>query len=280
MDDTVGAGVTPAPTEIVARWRATLAYDGTNYYGFQRQAAGIATIQAAVEDAAAAVTKQAVTVTGAGRTDTGVHATGQVIAFDVAWKHSTDDLLNAINAVLPDDIALQDLARLGEVVPGERGFHPRFDAVSRVYRYTVYPAAQRNPLLRRRAWHVRAALDVAQMQKAAHLLPGTHDFGAFGLLPRGESTTRTVMRSEWASDDHLLVYCIEANAFLQHMVRRIVGMLAAVGRGAMTVDEFEAIFMSGQIAPGIALAPSQGLVLEQVKYPGEGNETVVRRPPV
>lgn len=259
---------------MTARYRATLAYDGANYSGFQRQAAGIATIQGAVETAVAAVTGQAVTVTGAGRTDTGVHAVGQVIAFDVDWKHSAEALLNAINAVLPDDIALQAIAALGEVLPGERGFHPRFDAVARVYRYTVYPAPKRDPLLRQRAWHVRAALDVAQMQTAALLLVGEHDFGAFGqppqVTPDGASTVRTVLRSEWTENAPLLVYRVEANAFLQHMVRRIVGMLVAVGRGEMPLSAFEAIFGSCQIPAGVPLAPPQGLVLEQVRYPGDG----------
>jgi tRNA pseudouridine38-40 synthase len=244
------------------RYRALLAYDGTGYNGFQRQAAGIPTIQGTVEDAIAAITGQQVTVIGAGRTDTGVHASGQVIAFDVAWKHSTDRLLNAINAVLPDDVALQTLAESGE-------FHPRFDAVSRLYNYTVYPAAQRDPLLRHHVWHVRTALDLGVMQQGAALLIGEHDFGAFGKPPQGESTTRVVLRSEWThEDERLLVYRIEANAFLQHMVRRIVGMLVGVGRGVLTVEEFTAVFQSAKIMPGIALAPPQGLVLEQVKYPG------------
>lgn len=256
------------------RYRARLAYDGTDYDGFQRQSSGILTVQAAVEEAIAHVTAQAVAVVGAGRTDSGVHAAGQVIAFDVAWKHSSDALLKAINAVLPDDIALQDLAMLGEVVPNERGFHPRFDAVSRIYKYTVYPAAQRNPLLRQRVWHVRASLDVKALRQSAALLLGEHDFGAFGKPPQGDNTVRTVMRSEWSGEsspyeDILLVYRIEANAFLQHMVRRIVGMLVTVGRGAMTVSEFEAIFQSGKIVPKASLAPPQGLLLEQVKYPGD-----------
>ena len=258
----------PLHTTVI-RYRATLAYDGTRYDGFQRQADGIPTIQAAVEEAIAQVTGQSVIVIGAGRTDAGVHAAGQVIAFDVAWKHSSDALLNAINAVLPDDIALQDLAMVGDIVPGERGFHPRFDAVSRVYKYTVYPAAQRNPLLSSRVWHVRATLAIAPMQQAAMLLIGAHDFGAFGKPPQGENTIREVMRSEWTSEGALLIYSIEANAFLQHMVRRIVGMLVTVGRGAMTVSEFEAIFRSGKIAAKVPLAPPQGLVLEQVKYPSD-----------
>ncbi len=252
------------------RYRATLAYDGTNYCGFQRQAAGIPTIQGEVEEALAAVTGQTVTVIGAGRTDTGVHAAGQVIAFEVVWKHSADALLNAINAVLPDDIALQDVVALGE-----RAFHPRFDAVSRLYRYTIYVSVQRDPLLRQRAWQVYRPLALDAMRQAASLLPGVHDFGAFGQPPQGENTVhartsvREVLRSEWTTEDRLLIYRIEANAFLQHMVRRVVGMLVTVGRGAMTPDEFEAIFRSGQIAPGATLAPPQGLVLERVKYPGE-----------
>ena len=274
IDDGVGAQRAAPLQSTTVRYRATLAYDGTRYDGFQRQVSGIPTIQAAVEEAIAQVTAQAVTVIGAGRTDTGVHAAGQVIAFDVAWKHSSDALLQAINAVLPDDIALQNLAKVqqaasGEIVPGERGFHPRFDAVSRVYKYTVYPAAQRNPLLRNSVWHVRASLDGEALQQAAALLFGEHDFGAFGKPPQGENTVRKVMRSEWASDGNLLIYHIEANAFLQHMVRRIVGMLVTVGRGAMTVSEFEAIFQRGEIVAKAPLAPPQGLVLEQVKYPSE-----------
>src|SRR5262245_56052776 len=115
---------------MVIRYRATLAYDGTAYLGFQRQAGNAPTIQAAVETAITAVTGQQVTVIGAGRTDTGVHALGQVIAFDVDWSHSPEELMRALNALLPEDIALQSITR-------QPGFHPRFDATSRVYRYYI-----------------------------------------------------------------------------------------------------------------------------------------------
>ena len=266
--DAVGAHGCAPLQNAIARYRATLAYDGTGYYGFQRQAKGIRTVQSAVEEAIAAVTGQMVTVTGAGRTDTGVHATGQVIAFDVGWKHSADTLLSAINAVLPDDIAFQDLAMLGEAMPGQRGFHPRFDAVSRLYNYTVYAAPMRDPLLRKRVWHVSAPLDFEALQAAAELLVGTHDFAAFGKPPRGENSVRTVMRSAWTQEDRLLVYRVQANAFLQHMVRRIVALLVAVGRDSMTVRDFEAVFHSGKLASGTPLAPACGLVLEKVEYPG------------
>jgi tRNA pseudouridine38-40 synthase len=249
---------------MTARYRATVAYDGSAYNGFQRQAGATPTIQAALETAIAAVTGSSVTVIGAGRTDTGVHATGQVIAFDVAWKHDDDDLLRAINATLPDDIALQGLSQ-------QAGFHPRFDAVSRVYRYSVVQAAQRQPLLRRRAWHIRDPLDEEPMAWAAMMLLGEHDFATFGQPPTGEVTIRLVMESAWTRRQRPYgwdwTYTVEANAFLQHMVRRIVGTLVDVGRGMMSVSQFEAAFKSADLAQAGTLAPPQGLVLEAVKYP-------------
>src|SRR3954451_16689750 len=134
------------------RYRATLAYDGTAYQGFQRQASGIPSIQAAVEEAIAYVSGQQVMVSGAGRTDTGVHASGQVIAFDVEWAHKDQDLLRALNARLPQDIALQDICQ-------QPGFHPRYDALSRLYRYRVLVAVQLQPLLRERVWQLRRSVD-------------------------------------------------------------------------------------------------------------------------
>ena len=253
----------------MTRYRATLAYDGTNYSGFQRQRKGLRSIQGAVETAITAATGQTVTVIGAGRTDKGVHASGQVIAFGVIWKHSAEALMSAINAVLPDDIALQEIAVLAEAAVDAWDFHPRFTAQARVYKYTVYAAPQRNPLLRSQAWHVRAPLDLGGMQQAADLLLGEHDFAALGQATAGEVTIRRVLRSEWTREGQLLIYRVEASGFLKHMVRRIVGLLVAVGRGALTVAEFEAILLSREIPGGIALAPPQGLVLEQVKYPGE-----------
>jgi tRNA pseudouridine38-40 synthase len=247
----------------MTRYRAALAYDGTAYQGFQRQAGSTPTIQLALEQALERVTGQAVTVNGAGRTDSGVHATGQVIAFDVDWRHSDADLLRALNAVLPGDIALQDIAP-------QPGFHPRFDAVARLYTYDVLNAPQRQPLLRFRAWHVWAALDVDVMAAAAALLLGEHDFATFGQPPQGTNTVRAVLRSEWAaqpvSGGTRLTYTIEANAFLQHMVRRVVGMLVEVGRGALTLAQFEAAFRAADLAQAGPLAPPQGLVLAAVRY--------------
>ncbi len=251
----------------MSRFRATLAYDGTAYIGFQRQT-NPRTIQGTLERAIQRVTKQAVTVIGAGRTDTGVHAIGQVITFGVVWKHSDDILLKAINAALPNDIALQNLTRL----TGDAStFNPRFDAVKRLYRYTLYESRQRQPLLTRFAWQVYPSLNDGAMRQASALLIGTHDFGAFGKPPKGgDNTVRTVYRSEWIPQPETFgvrwEYVVEANGFLQHMVRRIVGMVVDVGRGWTTVEQFETAFRNAKIDHAVTVAPPQGLVLEHVTY--------------
>ncbi len=251
---------------MATRYRATLAYDGTAYQGFQRQAGGIPTIQGAVESAVAAATGQAVTVIAAGRTDAGVHATGQVIAFDVDWRRGDAALLRAVNAHLPDDIALQDIRR-------QPGFHPRFDALARCYAYRVIVAEQRQPLERQRAWWMRQPLDGERLAAGAARLIGRHDFGAFGQPPQGESTVREVYLSVWdcrpAPHGVEWTYRIEANAFLQHMARRIVWLLAQLGRGALSLAEFEAIFRQAQLAQVKGIAPAHGLTLEMVRYPAD-----------
>lgn len=251
---------------MVVRYRATLAYDGSAYAGFQRQAEGRRTIQGEVERAIAQVTGQQVTVIGAGRTDTGVHAEGQVIAFDVAWQRDDETLLKALNATLPDDIALQDIRQ-------HEGFHPRFDAVARIYRYTLVQTSQRQPLMRHRGWHIYGELDVGAVRQASSLLMGRHDFAAFGHAPQGDNTVREVLRSEWKTEETqtgvLHVYHVEANAFLQHMVRRIVGVLVEVGRGRLSLDAFREALTSGVMVNGVTLAPPQGLVLESVRYPSD-----------
>lgn len=247
------------------RYRGTLSYDGTAYQGFQRQADGTPTIQGEVERAAAEVIGQPVTVLGAGRTDTGVHASGQVIAFDAAWHHETEKLLTAINVHLPEDIALSHL----EVAP-KPDFHPRFDATSRTYRYTVLNTPVRDALMVRRVWHIHGDLDGDAMQAAGALLIGTHDFGGFGRPPEGEKTVRTVLRSEWIRQPYqtgwLWTYTIEANAFLKHMVRRVVGVLVSVGRRMRSVEYVAGVLRDAMMPTGMTVAPPQGLTLVNVRY--------------
>lgn len=255
------------------RYRAVIAYDGANYQGFQRQAIGVPSVQATVEQALAAVIGQPVRTLGAARTDTGVHAAGQVIAFDLAdgqWRHDEQTLLRALNAELPDDVAVQRLER------APAGFHPRFDATSRTYCYRVYQAEQRHPLYARTAWYIYGSLDVPAMNETAATVLGEHDFATFGAPTQGESTRRRVFRSEWTAkavgeSARLLSYRIEANGFLQRMVRALVGEMVDIGLGKRTLAEFTGAFQAADRSRARAMAPPHGLTLIEVSF---GTENV------
>lgn len=256
----------------MTRYRATLAYDGAAYQGFQRQAAGTPTIQACLEQALAVLAEgKTVRVIGAGRTDTGVHASGQVIAFDLDWHHGVQALRSALNANLPPDVAIVAVQETHD------GFHPRYDAVSRTYAYRITVAAVRDPLRRLRAWHQPGPLVVDAMQHAAHTLLGTHDFSAFGTPPKGDNSVRTVYSAHWDVAEGGLRFTIQADAFLYRMVRRIVGTLVLVGQGRMTVEEFRQILASRDPARAAAPAPPQGLVLVAVHYEDDDPESRLER---
>ncbi len=241
------------------RLAALVEYDGTAYAGFQLQKTG-RTIQGELEGALVAVTGQKVRVTAAGRTDAGVHALGQVVHLEVEWAHSPGDLQRAWNASLPEDIAVLAVAR---VAPG---FHARFGARSRVYRYRVYDGPVRRPLLSRYAWHVRRPIDGERMDEAAKLLVGRHDLAAFGRAPQGENTVRTVLAAGCQSDGEMVSIEIEADAFLQHMVRRVAATLVAVGQGRLSVQEFSDIVRARDPRRAAGLAPPHGLCLVAVRY--------------
>jgi tRNA pseudouridine38-40 synthase len=173
-----------------------------------------------------------------------------------------------MNAVLPADVAVQ---KLKEAAPG---FHPRYDARSRRYRYTLYNAPLRCPLSRRYSLHVSAPLDLAAMNEAARSLVGEHDFAAFGRPPQGEITVRRVLAAGWggalpfgcAQDGPWLTFDIEANAFLYRMVRSIVGTLLQVGRGEMSVEQFVEVLASRERSRAGQTAPPHGLCLMEVTY--------------
>jgi tRNA pseudouridine38-40 synthase len=241
------------------RVRTVVAYDGTAYSGFQRQI-NAPTVQATLEAALAQVTQETITILAAGRTDAGVHAVGQVVALDTAWRHGVDALQRALNAVLPADIAV----RAVEVVSPD--FHPRYDARSRRYQYTLYNAPVRCPMARRHSLHVKKPLDVEAMQRAARSLVGEHDFAAFGQPPQGRVTVRRVMMADWGGASPWLTFDIEANAFLYRMVRSILGTLLQVGRGEMNVEDFRAVLASRDRSQAGPTAPPHGLCLIEVKY--------------
>jgi tRNA pseudouridine38-40 synthase len=256
---------------------ARVAYDGTDYFGFQVQS-GAPTIQGLLERSLGTFTTLHGRISAAGRTDRGVHARGQVIGLSLDWRHSLEALQRAWNAHLPPEIAIDGILEAPE------GFHPRFSANSRIYRYTVMQRVgtdwdARSPLARRYAAVQSRMLDLAAMQQAASLLLGEHDFATFGTPTVGESTTRTVLQAIWQqaepplppiagqNEDLALVFTIEANAFLKHMVRKLVGSMIKVGRGAWSVEQFASALAVADGSQSAPPAPPNGLVFEAATYP-------------
>ena len=248
------------------RYQVILAYDGTQYLGYQRQeneanSGGYRTIQGVVEAALRRIGWLGGAILAAGRTDTGVHASGQVIAFDLEWKHTPDDLVAALNANLPIDVAAQS-ARLKKP-----DFHPRYDAIARRYCYRVFCQPVRNPMRERYCWRVWPPVELDRLHSTAAKLVGTHDFVAFGKPPRPEGTTiRTVFQAGWRIDDEDFEFGIQADAFLYRMVRRLVYAQILIGQNKWSP---ELMFprpenMERRLIQG--LAPPQGLVLAEVTY--------------
>ncbi|MCP4361035.1 MAG: tRNA pseudouridine(38-40) synthase TruA [Chloroflexi bacterium] len=243
------------------QYAALVEYDGTAYYGFQRQRREQPTIQSEIEQALYKIRQKPGAITGAGRTDSGVHALGQVISFSIDdWPHGATALQRALNANLPVDIVIYQLK------PVSSSFHPRFDARRRAYVYKIYPAAVRSPTRRLNSWHVRKRLDVNNMKQAARQLVGIHDFATFGQPPQGNKTVREVYTARWQQQGEYLEFYIEANAFLYRMVRSIVGSMKLVGDGTWTVDEFAAALQAKDRSFAGKTAPPQGLYLVSVTY--------------
>ena len=241
------------------RVKATVAYDGTDFVGLQRQAMG-RTVQGVLEDALEEIFGTRVRVLAAGRTDAGVHAEGQVIAFDTEWRHKLSDLQRALNAGLPQDCVVRELDRT------EDAFHPRYDASSRRYRYTIYQAPVRSPLLRRTSLHCKAPLDLDAMREATAGIIGEHDFAAFGRPTTGDVTVRRIIGADWMSTPPWLFFEIEANAFLFRMVRSIVGTLLQVGQGKISPERVLEILASRDRSQAGKTAPAHGLCLVEVSY--------------
>lgn len=247
-------------------FRAVIAYDGTAYYGFQRQREGQPTIQSELERVLQLIVREPVAVAGAGRTDRGVHALGQVISFTIFWQHDDNALWRAVNANLPKDIAVLQLEAWFPTCGWEPTFHPRYDARRRAYEYKIVNTAVRNPLERNRSWHVKQLLDVELMNEAAALLVGTHDFATFGQPPKGTNTVREVFAAQWVRQQEWLTFWIQANAFLQRMVRSLVGSLKMVGAGDWTITDFVAAFKACDRSRSAMVAPPHGLYLVSVEY--------------
>jgi tRNA pseudouridine38-40 synthase len=249
----------------MARYQIILAYDGTGFFGSQRQASS-RTAQSELEKALRKLGWRGQTVYLAGRTDTGTHASGQVAAFDLDWSHGLEKLQDALNAHLPRDMAVR------EVKVALDNFHPRFDASSRRYRYRLFCANVRDPLRERYAWRVWPA--VADLKPLADIWLGRHDFDAFGTPPRsGGSTVRTVMSARWQEKNDEWIFEIQADAFLFRMVRRLVYAQVAVGQARLSaslltkaLDDRSDIRQEAQTQIPASLAPACGLTLVEVCY--------------
>jgi tRNA pseudouridine38-40 synthase len=242
-------------------YKLTIEYDGTGYHGWQRQK-NDPTVQAEIEKALHKITGQSVTVAGSGRTDAGVHALGQVASFTCQTKLNGNDFMNALNALLPDTIVVK------ECRPVDEKFHARFSAKGKTYRYRILNRRLPSALDRHYAWHISRHLEHCAIRAAIRHIIGTHDFSAFqgSGSPRAHAV-RTILRAELLEEDSgLLVLEIEADGFLRHMVRNIVGTLVEVGLGKIQADEFKAILLSRDRSRAGPTAPPQGLFLVSVTY--------------
>lgn len=268
----------------MVRLRLTLAYDGAAFAGSQIQP-GQRTVQGVVEDAMATLNDAPVRMVFAGRTDTGVHALGQVAHGDVARERDTTQWRQALNGMLPPDVRVTNVG----IVPD--GFHARFDARWRQYRYMIWNGEVQPPLLRGTMWHRRTPLDVGAMSEAAKVLIGTHDFASFagagkGLPEHDASTTRIVRSAEWTAERSpdavaglALVFTVEANGFLPHMVRNLVGSLIVVGIGDAPPTWIAELLRDRDRRRAAPTAPPHGLILWRVVYDDgdRGTESVPAR---
>jgi tRNA pseudouridine38-40 synthase len=243
--------------------KLTIQYDGTNYVGWQRQAAGTS-IQGLLEDALAPIEGAPVTVHGAGRTDAGVHALAQVASVTLSASLDATTLARALNATLPEDV------RIVRADEAAAGFHARFSATGKTYEYRIVAGPFVSPFVFRYAWHVPQSLDLDAMRGAAEPLVGRHDFAAFQAAGSTvHSTEREITSIEWEEGrgaDHPLVVRITGDGFLRHMARAMVGTLVEVGcRRWARRRPFEALESGSRAAAG-PTAPPRGLFLARVLY--------------
>lgn len=248
------------------RYLITIEYDGGPYVGWQRQESG-PSVQQCLEEAATAVTggREAITIYGAGRTDAGVHATGQAAHLDLPKPIDDIKLPLALNAYLPPSIRVLKARQVAD------DFHARFDAIGRAYEYKIYTRRISSPLMAGLAWQVAAKLDVAAMQEAAERLIGTHDFTSFRATHcQSLSPIRTLDRLRFIEkDDGHISLIAEARSFLHHQIRNITGTLVQVGKGKWTADDVTAALEAKSRAAAGQNAPAEGLYLTRVEYPDD-----------
>jgi len=241
--------------------KLTIAYDGTGFVGWQRQASG-ESIQGLLEDALSKIDDRTVTVHGAGRTDACVHATGQVASARVACAHDEATLMRALNAALPPAVRVFDVAVMSD------DFHARFSATGKVYEYRIWNGPAVPPVLRLYSWHVPQPLDVRSMQQAAAALPGEHDFAAFqGSGSATHTSVRRLRSAIWRRGaDGSLVFEVAGEGFLRHMVRSLAGTLVEIGQRRRDPRDVARLLADPDRSRAGRTAPPEGLFLVQVEY--------------
>jgi len=250
---------------VVSTFKLTLAYEGTDFIGWQRQATG-RSVQASVEEALSRLEGGSVTVIGAGRTDAGVHALGQVASVTVTHLIDAGALRRALNAILAPDVRVVAI----EAAPPD--FNARYAARGKTYRYRIVCGDFISPFDRRFAWHVPHAMDEVRMAAAAERFEGRHDFAAFQSAGSGVTTTvRSVAHSRLSCADgecgaRTLTYEVRGDGFLRHMVRAMVGTLVDVGAGRLVPGDVDRITESGDRQRAGPTAPAHGLFLVEVSY--------------
>ena len=247
------------------RIRITVSFDGTNFHGWQVQP-GLPTIQGTIESVLEQIEGWRVSVHGSGRTDAGVHALAQVAAFDLANPIPVENLVRAMNRLLPREI------RVLEASEAASGFHPRFQATAKTYEYRILRAAICPPFERLYVYHYPYPLDEACMMALAPVVEGEHDFAAFAASDEKDELERSKVRRIFSSrlerEGDRLIYRVRGSGFLKHMVRNLAGVLIEAGKGNLGREDLEARLKSGcAIAPGPS-APARGLFLVGVEYEG------------
>ncbi len=276
------------PTHTVRTFRMTVAYDGTDYFGWQVQP-GLPTIQGVLAEAVRQVTRETVLPQGSGRTDTGVHAEGQTVSLVLKAAIPADRLHRALNRRLPAAI------RITTLTDAAADFHARANVVNKTYEYRIFERRRTGglaenicpPSLARFVWDCRWPLDLERMQSAARQLTGTHDYTSFAATDpdrtqrledaEAKSNRRTIFQSDWSREGGLLLYRVTGSGFLHHMVRNIVGTCVEAGAGRMPPEDVAAILEARDRRRAGATAPPQGLHLTQVVYGSDRQETTGRQ---
>jgi len=247
--------------ESMKNIKLTIQFDGTSYHGWQTQLHE-KTVQQTLQDVLSQILNQPVKIHGSGRTDAGVHALGQVAHFTADTSFELNSLKKSVNRLLPQDIVVA----MAEEAPLE--FHSRYDATARVYWYFIWNARDWSPFYSRYSWHIMQPLDLSAMKEAAKTLIGIHDFSSFqGADKNVVNPVRQILSVQLKKvRKDMVLFEIQANAFLKHMVRNITGTLVDAGRGKLTPEGFKEILEKRDRQLASATAPAQGLFLKKVKY--------------